>query len=79
MPSSINSHDLGMPGMDGYETCRRLRHLPGMEIVVIAVVSGYGGPEDRRKSREAGFDHYLVKPIGRADLEQLINSAAATE
>jgi two-component system CheB/CheR fusion protein len=68
--------DIGMPGMDGYETCRRLRRLPGMEKVVIAAVSGYGGPGDRRKSREAGFDRHLVKPIGRATLEELVNSAA---
>jgi PAS domain S-box-containing protein len=68
--------DLGMPGMDGYETCRRLRRLPGLEKVVIAAVSGYGGPEDRKKSQEAGFDRHLVKPIGRATLEELVQSAA---
>jgi CheY-like chemotaxis protein len=44
---------------------------------VIAAVSGYGGPEDRRKSQEAGFDRHLVKPIGRAVLEELVRSAAA--
>jgi CheY-like chemotaxis protein len=69
--------DLGMPGMDGYETCRQLRRLPGLEKTVIAVVSGYGGEEDRRKSQEAGFDRHLAKPIGRAVLEELVKSAAA--
>jgi hypothetical protein len=44
--------------------------------VVIAAVSGYGGPEGRRKSQEAGFDRHLVKPIGRATLEELVRSAA---
>lgn len=68
--------DIGMPGMDGYETCRRLRRLPGLRKVVIAAVSGYGGPEDRQRSQEAGFDRHLVKPIGRATLEELIKSAA---
>jgi two-component system CheB/CheR fusion protein len=68
--------DIGMPGMDGYETCRRLGRLPGLEKVLIAAVSGYGGPEDRRKSQEAGFDRHLVKPIGRATQEELVESAA---
>jgi two-component system CheB/CheR fusion protein len=69
--------DLGMPGMDGYETCRRLRQLPGLGKVLIAAVSGYGSEEDRRQSKEAGFDRHLVKPVGRAALEELVNSAAA--
>jgi signal transduction histidine kinase/DNA-binding response OmpR family regulator len=68
--------DIGMPGMDGYETCRRLRRVPGLETAVIAAVTGYGGPEERRKSQAAGFDRHLVKPIGRATLEELVNSAA---
>src|SRR5262249_23277385 len=69
--------DLGMPGMDGYETCRRLRRLPGLENALIAAVSGYGSEDERKKSKEAGFDRHLVKPIGRATLEELVNSAAA--
>jgi two-component system CheB/CheR fusion protein len=69
--------DLGMPGMDGYETCCRLRQLPGLEKVLIAALSGYGSEDDRRKSKEAGFDRHLVKPVGRAPLEELVNSAAA--
>jgi len=68
--------DIGMPGMDGYETCRRLRQLPGSEKVVIAAVSGYGNEDDRRKSEQAGFDRHLVKPVGRATLEELVQSAA---
>jgi signal transduction histidine kinase/DNA-binding response OmpR family regulator len=68
--------DLGMPGMDGYETCRRLRRLPGLERTVIAAVSGYSGEGERRKTQEAGFDRHLVKPVGRAVLEELVKSAA---
>jgi two-component system CheB/CheR fusion protein len=68
--------DIGMPGMDGYETCRRLRQLPGLEKTLIAAVSGYGGEEERRKSKEAGFDRHLVKPIGRATLEELLGGLA---
>jgi CheY-like chemotaxis protein len=69
--------DLGMPGMDGYETCRRLRQLPGLEKVLIATVRGYGSEDERGKSKEAGFDRHLVKPIDRASLEELVKSAAA--
>jgi PAS domain S-box-containing protein len=68
--------DLGMPEMDGYETCRRLRQMPGLEKTLIAAVSGYGGEEQRRQSRAAGFDRHLVKPIGRATLEELIRAVA---
>jgi signal transduction histidine kinase/DNA-binding response OmpR family regulator len=68
--------DLGMPIMNGYETCRRLRQLPGLGGVVIAAVSGYGGDDDRIKSEAAGFDRHLVKPVGRKTLEELVKSAA---
>ena len=54
--------DLGMPGMDGYEVARRLRRQPGLEGVVLAALTGWGQPEDRRRTAEAGFDHHLVKP-----------------
>lgn len=55
--------DLGMPRMDGIETCRRLRALPhGAEAHVIAV-TGWGQEESRRQTQEAGFDAHLVKPV----------------
>jgi two-component system CheB/CheR fusion protein len=68
--------DLGMPGMDGYETCRRLRQAPGLERTLIVAVSGYGSDGDRRKSEEAGFDRHLVKPVHRVTVEELIRMAA---
>ncbi len=55
--------DIGMPGMDGYEVARRLRQEPGLENVRLAALTGWGQPEDRRRSAEAGFDHHLVKPV----------------
>jgi two-component system CheB/CheR fusion protein len=60
--------DIGLPGMDGYEVARRLRKLPETAKVPLIALSGYGQKEDRQKSKEAGFDHHLVKP---ADIEQL--------
>jgi len=68
--------DIGMPGMDGFETARRLRQLPGLDKVMLAAVSGYGQEEDLRRSLEAGFDRLLVKPTGRDKLEDLIKVAA---
>ena len=57
--------DIGLPGMSGYEVARTLRE-EGFRDEIIVAVSGYGQPEDRRRSREAGFDDHLVKPIDQA-------------
>jgi two-component system CheB/CheR fusion protein len=54
--------DIGMPGMDGYEVCRRLRRLPGQEHTLVIAVSGYGQPEDVDQARDAGVDHHVTKP-----------------
>jgi CheY-like chemotaxis protein len=55
--------DIGLPGMDGYEVARRLRAETGTRDAVLVAVTGYGRDEDRARSREAGFDHHLVKPV----------------
>jgi two-component system CheB/CheR fusion protein len=60
--------DIGMPAMDGYEVARRVRQVPGMEKVLLVALTGYGQEDDRRRSRDAGIDHHLVKP---ADMEAL--------
>jgi PAS domain S-box-containing protein len=54
--------DIGMPGMDGYETARRLRSMPGMQRAVIVALTGWGQAQDRHRSTMAGFDRHLVKP-----------------
>jgi CheY-like chemotaxis protein/anti-sigma regulatory factor (Ser/Thr protein kinase) len=68
--------DIGLPGMDGYEVARRLRR-PGRTEALLVALTGYGQEEDRRRSREAGFDHHLVKPVDPAVLEELLAAAAA--
>jgi CheY-like chemotaxis protein len=55
--------DLGLPGLSGHEVARRLRRLPGLENVLLVAVTGHGREEDCRRSREAGFDHHLLKPF----------------
>jgi CheY-like chemotaxis protein len=64
--------DIGMPQMDGYEACRRIKSEPWGEEMCVVALTGWGQEEDRRKSQAAGFDHHLVKPVEMGQLAQLI-------
>lgn len=64
--------DLGMPTTDGYCVARRLRELPWGRSAVLVALTGWGQAEDRRRTKEAGFDHHLVKPIVPEQLQQLL-------
>ena len=55
--------DLGLPVMDGYELASHLREIPGLAGLRLVAVTGYGQESDRRRTREAGFHHHLVKPV----------------
>jgi PAS domain S-box-containing protein len=66
--------DIGMPGMDGYELARRLRQRPGVQGAVLVALTGWGRPEDRGRSEQAGFDHHLVKPVDPAELMKLLTN-----
>ncbi len=55
--------DIGLPGMNGYEVAAHLREDDQLKDAVIIAISGYGQDEDRRRSRAAGIDHHLVKPV----------------
>ncbi|HWE38612.1 MAG TPA: PAS domain-containing protein [Isosphaeraceae bacterium] len=68
--------DIGLPGLDGYEVARRLRAEPRCQASVLIAVSGYGQDDDRRRSREAGFDHHLVKPLDYDALVSLLSRAS---
>ncbi len=69
--------DIGLPNMNGYEACRRIREQPGGNEVVIVALTGWGQDEDRRRSREAGFDEHLVKPLDPAVLMKLLAATAS--
>jgi CheY-like chemotaxis protein len=64
--------DIGMPKLNGYDTCRRIREQPWGRSAVLVAVTGWGQDEDRRRSREAGFDLHMVKPVEPAALEELL-------
>jgi CheY-like chemotaxis protein len=66
--------DIGLPILNGYEVCRRLRMRPGAKSQVLVALTGWGQEEDRRKSHEAGFNGHLVKPVDFAQLTKLLNS-----
>ena len=65
--------DSGLPGMDGYEVCRRLREGGFREAKIIAM-TGYGQERDRRRSEDAGFDAHTVKPVAIDDLKELLRT-----
>jgi CheY-like chemotaxis protein/nitrogen-specific signal transduction histidine kinase len=68
--------DIGLPGFDGYEVARRWRNEPKSQSTLIVAISGYGQDEDRHRSRQAGIDHHLTKPIDFCALEKMIAAGA---
>jgi PAS domain S-box-containing protein len=60
--------DIGLPKLNGYEACRRIRQQPSGKDVVVVALTGWGQEEDRRKSKDAGFDYHMIKPVDYAAL-----------
>jgi PAS domain S-box-containing protein len=69
--------DIGLPGMDGHEVARQLRQERGGSGLLLIAVTGYEQAADKRRARDAGFDHYLVKPVNLAALCQLVGLTLA--
>lgn len=69
--------DIGLPSLDGYEVARRTRADPRGQDVLLVAVTGYGMPKDVDRGWEAGFDHYLVKPVQFAQLSELFATLSA--
>jgi PAS domain S-box-containing protein len=71
--------DIGLPGLDGYQVARRLREEVGLRHVLLVAMTGYGQPEDRRRSQEAGIQYHFVKPVEPLVLRNLLAGAALPE
>lgn len=67
--------DIGLPGIDGYETCRRIRQQLGANVT-IAALTGWGQEEDKKRARNAGFDAHLTKPADPQSLEALLTGVS---
>jgi CheY-like chemotaxis protein len=64
--------DIGMPRLNGYEAAQRIRAEPWGKDMVLVALTGWGQEDDRRRSREAGFDHHLVKPVEPGELARVL-------
>ena len=69
--------DIGMPGMSGYEVCRRLREDPALARTVLIAQTGWGDEKDREQARQAGFHHHLTKPVSVHELAGLLAKSPA--
>ncbi|MBN3758539.1 response regulator [Paraburkholderia sp. Tr-20389] len=69
--------DIGLPGVDGYQVARALRAEPATAGALLIALTGYGQDSDRQRTRDAGFDHHLVKPASLDDIERVIAADAA--
>lgn len=70
-PDAVVS-DIGLPELDGYEVARRLCHCRTVQAMRLIALTAYGTDRDRERGREAGFDHYLVKPVDPTDVMRLL-------
>lgn len=71
--------DIGLPHLNGYDACRAMRGEEWGKSMVIVALTGWGQEDDRRKSKEAGFDGHLVKPIDHAALDRLLADGQPAE
>ncbi|NDP60062.1 MAG: PAS domain S-box protein [Oxalobacteraceae bacterium] len=75
-PAGVVLLDIGLPGLTGLEVARRIRQLPALKDLVLVALTGYGQESDRERTREAGFDHHLVKP---ADFDAVLKILEALQ
>ena len=68
--------DEGLPIVDGFQVAKLIRQEPALKNVVLVALTGYGQDADRQRTREAGFDYHLVKPVDFAKVEHILSIAA---
>lgn len=68
--------DIGLPGLNGFEVAKQLRQQPTLKKVVLVAMTGYGQESDRKRSKDAGFDHHLVKPGDFGKVLQILATVA---
>ena len=71
--------DIGLPKLNGYDAARRMREQQGGRDTMLVALTGWGQDEDRRRSKEAGFDHHLTKPVDLAALQELLDAPRTKE
>jgi CheY-like chemotaxis protein len=71
--------DLGLPRLNGYEACRRIREQPWGKDMTLVAVTGWGAESYRERSRDAGFDTHVVKPVNSSDLLGLLDFTGTVE
>ncbi len=69
--------DIGLPGLNGHEVAQRIRADATLRNIVLIAMTGYGQMADRQASRDAGFDHHLVKPADFAELQKILSAVCA--
>jgi PAS domain S-box-containing protein len=71
--------DIGLPGMNGYDICKELRKKPHFKKTIIVAQTGWGQQEHRERSKEAGFDRHMVKPIDMDVMQELLDSLSVND
>ena len=66
--------DIGMPRMDGIAAARRLRQMPRCARTLLVAITGWGQQDDRERTRAAGFDYHLVKPVDPTRLAEILQA-----
>ena len=69
--------DIGLPKLNGYEVCRKIREQPWGKSMAVVALTGWGQDDDRRKSKEAGFNGHMVKPVDLTELMRLLATISA--
>jgi CheY-like chemotaxis protein len=68
--------DIGLPDIPGHDLAQELRRNPDTAHATLIALTGYGRPEDRERSKDAGFDRHLVKPVDIGELKEIIDAIA---